>query len=376
MFNPLQSSRVINVCPDGSTMYCRATSNATIQLEQKLSTAYQKNIHNRAINAKVVPSGMAAIVTILEALCNVYASSSRINIIYCDEIYCDVPKVCNKLRAKYAQVRIHSIDISDSTKVLNLFNELKGQTNILFIESCTNPSGFIMDYELIPKLRALSGKFYFIVDNTWLSHVIFNPFTIGADAVVLSLTKYYSGAKCIAGALLFGSHTLYGEIVTSAIDWCKYAGYHVSPESSNLICDAIDTIEQRITTSSQHALEAIAYVERHAKYGRIAELVHIGKDCHISHALANKYLHVALPPIFTLIVPMNYRTGKAIIKELQVSDSLRPYTSYGHEYTTVCPYIKQIKVAGVNHIRFRIYVGHDQTTEMIRACLDLLLSKF
>lgn len=45
-----------------------------------------------------------------------------------------------------------------------------------------------------------------IVDNTWLTSTIFNPFDFKhVDIVVSSMSKYYSAGSCIGGAVWYKS---------------------------------------------------------------------------------------------------------------------------------------------------------------------------
>ena len=42
-----------------------------------------------------------------------------------------------------------------------------------------------------------------MVDNTWLTSSVFNPFDFDIDIVVTSLSKYYSAGSCIGGAIIY-----------------------------------------------------------------------------------------------------------------------------------------------------------------------------
>ena len=46
----------------------------------------------------------------------------------------------------YGTIDTYLIDITDTSHIKGIFEELKGQTNILFIESCSNPTGKIIDF--------------------------------------------------------------------------------------------------------------------------------------------------------------------------------------------------------------------------------------
>ena len=71
--------------------------------------------------------------------------------------------------------------------ILSLIEQNKNCNNIIFIESASNPNGDIFDYSIIPKLRKICKTLTIIVDNTWLTHVIYNPLNNNADIVVAML---------------------------------------------------------------------------------------------------------------------------------------------------------------------------------------------
>jgi cystathionine beta-lyase/cystathionine gamma-synthase len=72
---------------------------------------------------------------------------------------------------------------------------------------------------------------YVVVDNTWLTEVVFNPFALDVDFVVMSLTKYYSGGNAIAGAVVSNNENVIDKIIESNI--CN--GFHISPYTCKVI---------------------------------------------------------------------------------------------------------------------------------------------
>ena len=71
------------------------------------------------------------------------------------------------------------------------------------MESCSNPTGKMVKWEKIKEFKNKFKNLTVIVDNSWLSCYIFNPFLFDVDVVLNSLTKYYSGGTAICGAILF-----------------------------------------------------------------------------------------------------------------------------------------------------------------------------
>ncbi|MDX2495780.1 MAG: aminotransferase class I/II-fold pyridoxal phosphate-dependent enzyme, partial [Desulfuromusa sp.] len=89
------------------------------------------------------------------------------------------------------------VDITDMEAIKKAITP---QTRIVFTETMGNPTLKIAD---LPAISAeIRGKgIKLVVDNTF-SPLIFTPYTMGADVVVYSLTKYINGASdLIAGAI-------------------------------------------------------------------------------------------------------------------------------------------------------------------------------
>ena len=102
----------------------------------------------------------------------------RYNVVYGNELYCDTPRTIKYMSSVYNQGKLFSIDVTNDQEILTLFNDKldKKIPTILFIESCSNPSGNIFNFELIGTLKKTNKNIIIIVDNTWLSGAIFNPF--------------------------------------------------------------------------------------------------------------------------------------------------------------------------------------------------------
>ena len=97
----------------------------------------------------IVPSGMSAISVTIQSILRLPNSSLKINIIYGDELYCDTPKTITYLVSGLIHVHRYTIDLTQTDDILRLFRELQEpeSLNLLFVESCSNPSGFIMDFD-------------------------------------------------------------------------------------------------------------------------------------------------------------------------------------------------------------------------------------
>lgn len=87
------------------------------------------------------------------------------------------------------------------------------KTKLIFIESLSNPQGVIPDLEAYGKIASDAG-IPLIVDNTVATPYLCKPFDYGANIVVHSTTKYFSGhGQSMGGAVVDGG----------SFDWMKHA---------------------------------------------------------------------------------------------------------------------------------------------------------
>lgn len=351
--NDRLQSLVINYVNDdlNNSFYARGGSNYLEQLEAKLVGRYCGSQY-----CYFTSSGMAAITSILEALVQLYVLAKEdVNIILSDELYTDDYVVCDVLGKRYNGVKVHLVNVAIDEQVISLFDTLRGQNNIFFVESCSNPTGKILNYELVPRLKAVSETFYFVVDNTWLTSVVFNPFVKWADFVVLSLTKYYSGGKCIGGALLTKNTSndicAYNKIMDNICGWIDYTGNHTSPISSLIILLRLSDMVGRLQHSYDNTIRLIKYIEE--KYSdKVWDIRYPLLESHESYALARQYFNEGTgPSIFTFVVRIDYDTSQVIFSKLKKMGTV---TSYGHVFSTIDSDVKEVDEG----VRCRLAVGY------------------
>lgn len=94
---------------------------------------------------------------------------------------------------------IKQIDIADAQE---LKAAITSKTRLVWIESPTNPRLLIYDIEAISAIAHALGALV-VVDNTFATPYFQQPFHLGADIVVHSVTKYLAGhSDLIQGAVL------------------------------------------------------------------------------------------------------------------------------------------------------------------------------
>lgn len=93
------------------------------------------------------------------------------------------------------------VDLDDLDAVRAAIDE---NTRAIFVESISNPGGYLTDIPAIAKIADEAG-IPLIVDNTLATPVLFRPIEHGATLVVNSLTKFMTGNGTVTGGAVVDS---------------------------------------------------------------------------------------------------------------------------------------------------------------------------
>ena len=135
----------------------------------------------------------------------------------------------------------------------------------VLLESPENPTLRLADIEAISRLTEARGV-VLIVDNTFCSPYLQQPFRLGADFVVHSLTKFINGhSTSVAGAILgpfrFMKHGLFA--------WYKDLGATPSPFDSWLNAMSVQSLAVRQEAESASAARIAAFLRHHPKVASV-----------------------------------------------------------------------------------------------------------
>jgi cystathionine beta-lyase/cystathionine gamma-synthase len=316
----------------------------------------------------IATSGMSAISAVLYTIVTQHTITGKpIHIVYSEELYCDTPRLCKYIQSSFPTlVTLHTVDVRKPEQIVNLYGkELKGKDSVLLVESCSNPNGYIFDFSILPKLKSSAATVQVVIDNTWLTEIVFNPFQFKeVDYVVVSLTKYYGAGVAIAGAVLGNA-----DKVRPASDWTRVTGIHVSPHHCKLIANNYETIKQRITSSSALTQKVVKFM---AEQPKIKSVSYPLTNNHPSYNLATKYFNKGLqqygPSVFTFRVQGN---RNKVLKIMKASKLIDHKTSFGAKKTRTDPWPE----SDGDCVVCRIAVGSDDDYERVVKGLQDLLSR-
>ena len=176
------------------------------------------------------------------------------------DVYGGTYRILNKVFQPIG-VKIRQIETANLKQVESTVNE---KTKIVWIESPTNPRLQINDIAAIARIAHAKGAFV-AVDNTFATPYFQQPFELGADIVVHSVTKYLAGhSDVIQGAVLAKDPAIF-----EPVKFLQNAtGAVPSPFDCWLTMRGIKTLELRMqrheenATAIAKALDANSMVRR------------------------------------------------------------------------------------------------------------------
>ena len=175
---------------------------------------------------------------------------------------------------------VRQVDIADHTAFEAALN---ARTRLVWIESPTNPRLLVYDIARICASAHAHGALV-VVDNTFATPLYQQPFALGADLVVHSVTKYLAGhSDLIQGAVLAREPGVF-----EPVKFLQNAtGAVPSPFDCWLTLRGLKTLELRMERHAQNA-EAIAIALQ--THPRVHRVYYPGLPDHPGHEIAARQM--------------------------------------------------------------------------------------
>jgi methionine-gamma-lyase len=154
---------------------------------------------------------------------------------------------------------------------------------LVLLESPENPTLRVCDIEAISRLTESRGVLL-AVDNTFCSPYLQQPFRLGADLIVHSLTKVINGHSTAVGGAVLGPFRFMRE---ELFDWYKDLGATPSPFDSWLNSTAVQSLVIREKAQSESAALIAAFLRTHPK---VEWVVYPGFDDFLQRDVARKQM--------------------------------------------------------------------------------------
>jgi cystathionine gamma-lyase len=225
-------------------------------------------------HAAVYASGLAAENAVLQA----YLRPGDEIVIPID-VYGGTYRILNKVFQPIGVV-VKQFDIADHAA---LEAAITPRTRLLWIETPTNPRLLVYDIAALSKLAHARGALV-VVDNTFATPYFQQPFELGADIVVHSVTKYLAGhSDLIQGAALAKDAAVF-----EPIKFLQNAtGAVPSPFDCWLTLRGLKTLELRM---QRHEENAIAIANALVGHPLVSRVYFPGLAGHPGHEIARRQM--------------------------------------------------------------------------------------
>jgi cystathionine beta-lyase/cystathionine gamma-synthase len=151
----------------------------------------------------------------------------------------------------------------------------------VYIETISNPMLIVADVSEIIGIAKKKGT-RVIIDNTFATPWLYTPLNEGADIVIHSVTKYFSGHGNLSAGVICGNDEA---IMKSAIEYRKFVGHMLSPDDAYRLQTQIQSFELRFSRQCENAFRLAEYLN---KIPAIKEVWYPGLKSHNTYKVANK----------------------------------------------------------------------------------------
>ena len=170
------------------------------------------------------------------------------------------------------------IDQSDDEAVKEA---LSLKPKLILIETPSNPLLRVVDIKKIATLAHEIGALV-LVDNTFMTPILQQPFMLGADIIIHSCTKFLNGhSDLLAGILVFKDQKLADDVLW----WSNNIGTANSSFDTYLLQRGLRTLSLRVLAQQESAMKIVDFLCHHPK---IAAVHHPSLQSTSGHNIAKK----------------------------------------------------------------------------------------
>lgn len=182
--------------------------------------------------------------------------------------------------------------------------------DLVWVESPSNPLLRITDIREVVRVAHAAGA-KVAVDNTFLSPVLQQPLSLGADLVVHSMTKYLNGHSDVISGAVVAATT---EDATQLAWWANALGMTGTAFDSFLVLRGLRTLHARMAIHEQNANELARWLQTQPG---IARVLYPGLVDHPGHAIARAQQH-GFGAIVTIELAGGLSAVEKFVGELQL----------------------------------------------------------
>ncbi|MDF2472691.1 MAG: O-acetylhomoserine (thiol)-lyase [Anaerocolumna sp.] len=273
---------------------------------------------------------------------------------------------------------------------------IQPNTKAIFIESLGNPNCNVIDIKAVADIAHKHGL-PLIVDNTFATPYLLRPIEYGADIVVHSATKFIGGhGTSIAGVIIDSGKfdweasgrfpyltepnpSYHGISFTKAIGAAAYivkirvtlmrdTGACISPFTSFLMLQGLETLSLRVERHVENALKVVDFLHSHPKVEKVNHPALIDNPY---HSLYNQYFPNGGGSIFTFEIKGGAKEAKEFIDRLEIFSLLANVADVKslviHPASTTHSQMSEVELAasGIKPNTIRLSIGTEHIDDII-----------
>jgi len=202
-------------------------------------------------------SGISAIVHTLMA----YTRQGD-HILICDNVYGPTARFAEKFLSRYGI----TTDFLPPQAGADMADQITEKTRLIFLES---PGSNTFEIQDIPAVTALARErgIPTVLDNTWATPLYLNPFDLGVDVSIQSVTKYISGHSDV----LLGTATANEKWAAPLEEHYGILEIFAPSEECALALRGLKTLKLRLKQHETSALKVARWLE---KTDQVKEVIH------------------------------------------------------------------------------------------------------
>lgn len=240
---------------------------------------------------------------------------------------------------------------------------LAEKPKLVLVETPSNPLLNIVDIAAVCQAAHQVGALV-AVDNTFLSPVLQQPFTLGADFVIHSCTKYLNGhSDIIAGTVIAKDP----QWVTELAWWANNIGVTGSAFDSYLLLRGLRTLHPRIKQQQANAQRIAEFLSQQEK---VSKVYYPGLADHPGHEIACRQ-QSGFGAMLSFELAGDENTIRTFLHALQLftlAESLggvETLISHAATMTHAGMSAEARKAAGISDSLFRVSVGLEDEDDLI-----------
>ena len=202
------------------------------------------------VEAVAFGTGMAASLAVFQAL------SPGDHVVLHRDLYFGVRELVTSVFSRWG-LKHSFVDMRNAEE---LRRACQPETKLLWLETPTNPLIEVVDIAPVVEL-ARNLQIPLVCENTFATPVLQNPLQMGADMVVVALTKYIAGhSDALGGAVIFGKKS---DLTSRIKDFQRVGGAVLSPFDCWLILRGVQTLVPRVRLHCENARRVAEFLSHH-----------------------------------------------------------------------------------------------------------------